>query len=294
MSEKQITPSEELTKSIDALLDEVFSDEVKSVEKSIDIAGDAKTTADAALSKVPGSQKDEARGAGRPKQISDVPQTDMDGKRDSQYDAAIAQAHGAEENEEAKKQAKAIDQCSSEGHSAGGSKAPKMAPFKKSDGSDLTEADFRAFEAFQKAQADQAEKAKEEELKKAELKNKQDQEALIKSAVDAAVGAATAKLAKENEELRKSASETNSLIKAMASQPQRAKSITGIEALEKGQSPEEKGPESFSKSEVLDAAFELAKSGKIADTIVSEIEMTGRVADPKARAAIEKFLEGKN
>lgn len=292
-TEVKVSQGEDLNKSIDALLDEVFSD---SMEKGspLDLAADSKTTADAAVNQAPKMQDDAARGAGRPKQISDVPNNDQDGRRDSQYDAAIAQAHGEEENEEAKKQAKAVDQCSSVGHMASSPKAPKMAPFKKSDGSDLTEEDFRAFEAFQKSKAEDAAKkaqetAKVEELQKAE-KQKKDSEELIKSAV----AQATAASRKENEELRKSLQETNALVKAMAAQPMPSKSITNIQALEKSQRPEDKGQETFTKSDILDAAFELAKAGKISDVIVSEIEMTNRCSNPEARAKIEKYLEAKN
>lgn len=289
MSTEQVQKSDELSKSIDALLDEVFG-EPESTEKSIDIAKDAKTTADAALSGVPAGQKDEARGAGRPKQISDVPQNDVDGRRDSQYDAAIADSSGEKEPDEAKKQAKAVDQCSSQGHMAESSKAPRVAPFKKSDGSDLTEEDFRQFEAFQKSQREAAaEKNKAEELQKAE-KAKAETAALIKSAVDSA----TASVRRENEELRKSLLETNTLVKAMAAQPMPAKSITQVQALEKSVRPEDKGQEAFSKSEVLDAAMELAMKGQIPDTAVSEIEMTNRCSNAEVRAKIEKHLESKN
>lgn len=289
---QQASQTEELNKSIDALLDEVFSD---TVEKGspLDLAADSKTTADAALAAAPAGQKDEARGAGRPKQISDVPQNDMDGRRDSEYDAAIAQAHGSEENEEAKKQAKAVDQCSAQGHMASASKAPRMAPFKKADGSELSEEDFRAFEAFQKSQAEEAQKKAQEAAKVEELRKADDQRKHAEELVKSAVAAATSKLSKENEELRKSFQETNALIKAMAAQPMPSKSITSVQALEKSQRPEDKGDESFSKSEVLDAAFELAKAGKISSEVVSEIEMTNRCSNPEARAKIEKFLEGK-
>lgn len=278
--------AEDLTKSIDALLDEVFSDEVS---KSIDIAGDSKTTADAAIASAPAMQDDASRGAGRPKQISDVPKTDQDGKRDGQYDASIATAHGEEENEEAKKQAKSIDQTTTAGHMAGKPAAPKTAPFKKSDGTELSDEEVKEFEEFRKSKAAAAEKAKQaEDLKKAESVKKE-QEDLVKSAV----AAATAKFQKENDELKKSFNETQALIKAMAAQPRQAKSITGIEALEKSTAPEDKTQETFSKSDILDAAFELAKSGKIPAEAVSEIEMTGRCADAGIRQKIEKQLEGK-
>ena len=299
-AEQKVAQTEDLNKSIDALLDEVFSDEV-SKGLGIDLVQDNKKTADAALASVPGSQKDESRGAGRPKQISDVPQNDMDGKRASEYDAGIASASKEDEPEEAKKQSKAIDQVSKEGHMSSGSKSPEVRPFKKSEGGnhviqvegqdlEITAEDLKALQEIKKSKAAEAEKAqKVEELKKAEATRK-DQEDLIKSAV----AQATSKLAKENEDLRKSFKETNDLIKAMAAQPQRAKSITGIDALEKSTAASEsKGPESFSKSEILDAAFELVKAGKIKDVVVSEIEMTNRCSDPQARAMIEKHLEGK-
>lgn len=269
--------NEEMKKSIDTLLDEVFSEEV-SKSSALDIASDSSTTADAAVNKAPAMQKDDARGAGRPKQISDVPQTDTDGRRDSQYDAAIAAKQAEEENEEAKKQAKAIDQTSSAGHSASSSAAPKTAPFMKS----VSEAEYAEFEEFKKSKAAAAEKAKEAEV----LRKSED---LVKSEI----AKATAKLTSENEALKKSVSETNALIKAMAAQPRQSKSITGIDVLEKSSAPQEKGEESFTKSEVLDAAFELAKAGKIPAEAVSEIEMTGRCNDAGVRAKIEKQLEKK-
>lgn len=292
-TQQNAAQAEDLNKSIDALLDEVFSD---SIEKGspLDIAGDSKTTADAAVNQAPKGQDDASRGAGRPKQISDVPGNDQDGKRDGQYDASIASGSGEMEPDEAKKQAKAVDQCSSAGHMASGASAPKVAPFKKSDGSDLTEADFRAFENFQKSQKEAAEKAKAEELRKSEdlrkAESKRETEALIKSAVEAA----TAKSSKENEELRKSLQETQALVKAMAAQPMPAKSITNIQALEKSERPEDKGQETFTKSEILDAAVELVMKGQIPDVTVSEIEMTGRVHSADARAKIEKYLASKN
>lgn len=290
-TENKVGQTDELNKSIDLLLDEVFG-ETEVTEKSIDIAKDSKTTADAVMASVPASQNDAARGAGRPKAISDVPNNDQDGKRDGQYDASIASAHGEEENEEAKKQAKAIDQVSKDGHLAQSPKAPQSRPFKKSeDGSvvELTAEEVKEFEEFKKSKAERLEKAaKEEELRKAESSRKQSEE-LIKSAV----AQATSKLAKENEELRKSVQETNALVKAMAAQPMPSKSITNIQALEKSQRPEDKGEESFSKSDILDAAFDLAKAGKINSNIVSEIEMTGGCSDANARAVIEKHLQSK-
>lgn len=268
---------ETLQKSIDTLIDELFAEEV---EKSIDIKQDAKTTADAALASVPGSENDASRGAGRPKQISDVPSNDEDGKREGSYDASISEKESdqGDENEEAKKQAPSIDQNSEKGRIAHSPKAPESAPFKKS----LSEEQFEEYQALKKS-ASQA-----EELRKAE-QTKKENETLVKSAV----AAATESIRKENEELKKSIQTTQELVKAMASQPRQSKSITGLEALEKSVRPEDKGEETFSKSDILDAAFDLAKAGKISDVVVSEIEMTGRVVDSTARRLIEQKLQGK-
>jgi len=281
------TQTEDLNKSIDALLDEVFSDEVNKA-LGIDLVQDNKTTADAAVAAAPSMQKDEARGAGRPKQISDVPQVDMDGRRGSDYDASIKERDGKEEeNPEAKKQSKDVNQLSKEGRLADGSKAPDMAPFRKSDV--MTVEEYAEFQEFKKSKAQAAEKAiKDEELKKAQAIRKENED-LVKSAVREA----TSQLSRENEELRKSFKETQDLLKAMASQPVRAKSITGIDALEKSARPEDRDSGAFSKGEILDAAFDLAKSGKINQEVVSEIEMTNRCSDPEARTKIEKYLEGK-
>ena len=85
---------EAMNKSIDAMIDELFTE--APVEKSIDISKDAKTTADAAVNQAPKGQDDDKRGAGRPKQISDVPKTDTDGKRDGKYDDDITENDGKE------------------------------------------------------------------------------------------------------------------------------------------------------------------------------------------------------
>jgi len=288
-TEQKPAQNEELNKSIDTLLEELFSEPVEK-GSPLDLAQDNKTTADAAVSQAPSSQKDEARGAGRPKQISDVPQNDMDGRRESEYDDSIADSSGEKEPEEAKKQAQAMDQSSEKNRIGEKPKAPQSRPFKKSeDGTEISEEEYKEFQAFKKAKADEAEKVKQaEELRKTE-QARRDQEDLIKSAI----AKATESLKKENEDLKKSVSETIALIKAMASQPQRAKSVTSIDALEKSEAQEEKGAETFSKSEVLDAAFELAAAKKISENVVTEIEMTNRCSDAEARRLIERHLEGK-
>lgn len=282
MSKIQSPQDEQLLKSIDAMIDELFVDEEKVEKSAIDIAQDASTKADDAANQAPKAQKDESRGAGRPKQISDVPQVDQDGRRDSEYDSAIADKQKEDEPEETD-QSESQDQTQEKKRIAAKPKAPAMRPFKKSNGEEISEEEYKEFQEFKKSKLENEQKAKDAEVLQKAAQQKKDQEDLIKAVIEDATAP-----------LRKSLSDAQALIKAMASQPQRAKSVTGIEALEKSAAPEEKsGDESFSKSDVLDAAFELAKSGKISDLVVSEIEMTGRVADPNSRKTIESYLESK-
>jgi len=278
---------EELNKSIDALIDDLFAEtapEAQPVEKSIDIAKDADTTADAATNKAPKAQKDEARGAGRPAQISDVPQIDTDGRREAQYDAAITERDGKEEeNEEAKKQAKTMDQVQDKDRSAQKPKAPASAPFKKSEDTvEISKEEFAKFEAFKKSQAEES-----EQLRKAEFRK--EQEELIKSAVQSA----TESFRKSFEALQTVNQEQAALLKSMSKQPVRPKSVTGIEQLEKSLAPEDQGEKSFSKSEILDAAEELVMKGRLPDTVVAELQMTGRLYSAEHRATIETFLQKK-
>ena len=240
-------------------------------------------TADEAVNQAPKGQKDEARDAGRPAQISEVPQIDTDGKRAGKYDDDIAQAHGAEENEEAKKQADAKRSDQTMGRQEAGGAPAGMAK-------SISESEYAEFQAFKKAQAT---KAQEEVLRKAQEQNRD----LIKSAVKEATSA----ISKENEELRKSLKETNELVKAMAERPQRRKSIDGLQALEKSQSeqPAAGRSEAFTKSEMLDVAEELvAKSAASKDMTFQldhliELENTGFIFDKRARAALEDALKRK-
>lgn len=281
--DKNKPTNEDLNKSIDSLIEEIFAEPVQKGD-ALNIAGDAKTTADAALAGVPAMQDDASRGAGRPKQISDVPKNDEDGKREGSYDASIASNQAEEENEEAKKQAKSIDQTTAAGRMGEG---PKMKDPRLSKS--LTEEEYAEFEAFKKAKSEQEEKSKQEELKKAEDLKKAELETLVKSAVAAAIEP----VKKENEELKKSLGESQALIKAMASQPQRSKSITGIEALEKS-TPEYTGPQEFSKAEKLDAAESLVKAGKLPLEAVIELENTNTVFNKDWQRAIERELEKRN
>lgn len=258
-----------MNKSIDAMIDELFAEPI---DKSLDVASMASTKADDAVNKAPKAQKDEDRNAGRPKQISDVPQSDMDGKREGEYDSSIAAKQKEDEPSETD-QVKTSDQTK-------GSQKTEKPPMMKS----LTEEEYAEYQAFKKAQET---KQKEEVLRK----TRDEQKDLIK----AVIKEATSTISKENEELRKSLAETQELVKAMAERPQRRKSIDGIQALEKSQRDEEKQESSFSKSEMLDAAEELVmkKSTDFRDDHLIELENTGFIFDATARAALEKHLKSK-
>lgn len=292
MSKEQLS-TEELNKSIDSLIDDIFAENTEDVSKGspIDIAQDAQTTADAAANQAPKGQMDDARGAGRPAQISDVPQNDMDGRRESQYDASITENENKEDEPDETKQSPSMDQTQEKNRIADKPKAPAMRPFTKSESGEETPISDEEWNAFQEFKKSQAEAKEQEEIKKAEEMKKaeeQKQADLIKSAVESALEP----MKKENESLRKSLSEQSELVKAMANQPQRPKSITGIEQLEKSQDPDlNQEPESFTKSDLKDAAFELAKSGKISENVAYEIDMTGTTMDRQARMQIEKYLQ---
>lgn len=255
--------NEELNKSMDALIDELFADETntESVEKSmIKDEKPAKETADEAVKQAPKAEKDESRDAGRPEQISDIPQTDTDGKREGQYDGDIAK-----KNEDAKK--KEDDQ---------------VEPSKEMKKS-LSVGEYEEYIALKKAKEAET---KVEELKKA----KQEQADLIKSVVAEAI----APWKQENEELKKSLQEQSDLIKSIANKPQKSKAITNLQTIEKSfNKNEESESNTLSKSEVLDIAEELVKSGKLDMNHVIEFENTGYIYEPEARKTLEKACKRK-
>lgn len=272
--------TEELNKSIEALINEVFAE--GTVEKSIEIAKDATTKADQAVSKAPKGQSDDSRGAGRPKQISDVPDKDEDGKRDGEYDGAISEASKEKDQAEID-QVSDMSQIEEKKRMGNKSKAPKMAPFKKS----LSEAEYEEYQALKKAQED----AKVEELKKAE-ENKQEE--LIKSVVERTAEKVAAQYKGEVEGLKKSLAESNEMVKAMANAPRTAKSITGIEQMEKSlDTPKNEGPEQLTKSEAAELAYEAFEKGVITDEEAIEVENNGFIYDTGARKRFENYVAKK-
>jgi len=137
---------------------------------------------------------------------------------------------------------------------------------------------------------DMLQEAKEAKKQQAISKANSDQELLIKSAV----GEAVSGLKEENQDLKKTLEETLTVVKSLSKRPQIRKSISNIQAVERefgSKDPNDAQPEHFTKSEMLDAAVDLCKAGKIKDVDVTELEMTGRIYDPEVRRALEKELK---
>lgn len=249
---------EDLNKAVDSLIDELFADETVAKADMIKDQKPQKETADEAVKEAPKSEKDENRNAGRPKQISDVPQTDTDGARAGEYDGKIAMKH-----DDAKKK-----------------EDPQVEPPKWMEKSEVSAPTFTAeeWEEYKALKKAKKKERKEEELRKAS----KDQVDLIKSAVVEA----TSSIRKENEDLRKSLAETAELVKSMANKPQKSKAVTNVQAVEKFQKSE--GSVSMSKNEVLDVAEDLFKSKKLTAEHVIELENTGYIYEKEARDILER------
>lgn len=261
--------NEELKKSIDSLIEELFAE---SVEKSLDIAKDAKTKADEVVNQAPKMAKDV-----RPvREMHDVPQTDTDGVASKEYDKAITEEEKEEDQPEIR-QVSDMSQVSEKSRIKTSSKALPVAPFKKS--MELSEAEYLEFQELKKAQN----QVRLEDLKKAEETKIND---LIKSVVEKTAGKYESKI----EELSKSLNEQKELVKAMARQPQRAKSVTNIEALEKSMESTSSKAENFTKSEMLDAAEELVKKGQMTVEQVIELENCGFIYNKDARQNLENYI----
>ena len=256
---------EALNKSLDALLDEHFT--ADGLEKSIDIAGDSETKADAVVNKAPKGQNDDARGAGRPKAISDVPATDTDGKRAGTFDDDISEKAKEEDTDEVKKQIKSVDQTSVAGHSGGKAKAPATAPFKKS----LDDAEVAEFLAWKASQVSDVNEGLAKSLT-ATLEPMQKAFAAMQARIES----------------------QEALLKSIAKTPLPSKSIAGIEQLQKSADPTTLAPQAFTKSQKLDAAEALAKGGAFPMDVVIELENTNAVYNSDHRSAIENYLINNN
>jgi len=256
--------NEELNKSIDSLIDELFVDEDPEAQavsgddiEKADMIKDQKPqeeTADEAMKKVPGYQKDEYRNAGRPKQISDVPQKDKDGRRGSEYDDSITE-------EKSNKDGKNPEQSQTQ--------PPKF--MRKA----FTEEEYDEYQDLKRAKQDSEDSERLEKAKK-------EQSDLIKSAVTEAVEG----FKSQNNDLQKKIENQGELIKSMANKPQRARAISNISALEKSSSPDGQ-PQAMDKKDLLDIGEELYKSGKLTVDHVIELENTGYIFEDEARRVFE-------
>lgn len=263
---------EALEKSIDALIEEVFSEETPSEEQVVKAkpvmdeligspkqssemkngssAGPSQTEADQV--KVDKAKKEKEGENGRPKDVQDVPSDDEDGSRAKGYE------HIQEKNEK-------TPDISAKGTMV------------KSEKFEITKEEYELLQKAKKAQ-------EEEVLKKAEER----QSTLIKSAVIEATKA----FRDENTQLKKSLEETQTLVKAMAKKPQPRKSISDIQSLEKSFDGGQPGTQktSYSKEEMMDVAEELVKSKKLTLEQAIELEDTGYLYDATARATLEREL----
>lgn len=255
----QSMENEELNKSIDSLLDDLFADDNEAVVKSknaIDeIVGAPKQTkknildepeddADKAVAKAPKSKSDKRPIA----EVSDVPKTDEDGSRAKGYNAVQSNSTAKDVSNEKMTVAKGNVSISQED-----------------------------FDFLQKAKAD-----KEEEILQ---KAKSEQENLVKAIVETQTSDLK-KALEDSTEIIKSLNEENQTLKA---RPRVQKSITSInelQTLEKGNLT----PKTFGKEELLVAAESLHKSGKIRLEQVIELENNGTIYDPNARKLIEEEL----
>lgn len=254
----------ELKKSIDALIDDIFED---NLEKSTVIEAEADTTADEAIKKAPKAQKDESRNAGRPEQISDVPEKDKDGDRTGEYDKDITENKNKEDEPKEKDQVKTPDQM------------------KKS----VSDEEWAEFEAFKKSKKEAADKEKAEVLAKAQKEAFQSVAEELRKSFESK----TEELKKSLTEMQKRNDEQSVIIKAMAKQPMPSKSVTGIGELKKGYDDSVEAPKTFSKKEITDAALELRKSNKLSDADVIELDTFGHSANPKIRSLVENYLKNK-
>ncbi len=320
----------DLNKSIDALIDEFFTEEESEViEKSIDIKNDSKTTADEVVNSAPKSVKDK-----RPvKAIQDVPEEDEDGARSKEYDSAISEKGKEEDVEEVSqvKEPKNFKKSDSDGvhkiqvvnpSKAQAELSNKHKILSKPVGDEIhvKHEDSKPLHAWMlnsgwdakdikgtypevHRMANGMKKSIEQDedyadflaFKKSKEVRKEEElkkaeSEKMESLIKSVVAKTSAKYESKIEELSKALQEQSTLVKAMARQPQSSKSITSVEALTKSVHEEETSGGFFSKSEMLDAAEELMKKGGLTVDHVIELENGGFIYDPQARKNLENYL----
>lgn len=267
---------EKLQKSVSDKVDEYFAkpestpedkpedkpDEAveKAVKKDPMNTGGSKGKADDG--EQPKKPKDEEDGErGRPKDPSKMSSRDSQGDAKMEYDKDVASP--------AKKPS----------HETTVAKSEKD----EKEDSETREISKEDYEFLQKAKK----KDKEEQLQKMQ----KEQIDLMKSAMVDVIKPIEERLEKSEKEN----SELKELVKSISNKPRSRKSIANIQAIEKGFGANEDSetPETFSKSEKIDAAEELFKKGHMRMEDVTEVEMTGTLEDPRKRALVEQQLSGK-
>lgn len=288
MSDK-VQSVEELNKSMDQLIDEFFSEEAvatasetEKVEKSEEPKAEEKKegATTASLEKASDAVHEiigEAKQAKEEKDPNKNPATLAD-------DAGNNPPKSEEDEKEGKKRGRPSDlsQMSQRDMSTGESKGSYDASIvEASKNPSMPEASqVQPPEHMKKADVVEISREEYEALKKAQS------EALVKAEVEKA----TSEIRRENEDLRKQLNDTTSLVKALAKRPQPRKSISSVAALEKGGYSEVPESKEFSKSEKLDAAEALVKSGDLSDEDLIELETTGTLLDGSKRSKIERKL----
>lgn len=255
--------NEELLKSLDAQIDQVFAEELaKGASKGESVPGPSPISADAATAGVE-KPKSDRKNPDRPKQISDVPDVDEDGKRGGEFAGDVSSKQSEEQPAEAAK----------------AKTSPISGGEVKKSTVEITESDFAEFQRLKKSEEDRT----SEQLRKAHL---EEQTSLIKSAVADAL----APLKAENEALRKSVEATENLVKSMGSKPQAPRAVQSVQQVERFEKSSGAG---LTLNQVLDVAEELCKSNVLRPEHVTELESRGFIQDPIARAALEQAVARK-
>ena len=113
-----------------------------------------------------------------------------------------------------------------------------------------------------------------------------DQKDILKSAITEA----TEDLKRENRELKKAFRRQRRMIKDYSEQPKPSKMITAVDNLGKSIVSDQPRQTNFTKSEKLDVAEALFKSGKLRDNHVIELENNGYIYDKKASKILNDEL----
>lgn len=256
-------PEDDLEKG-KSQMDELIGKEPKKSSAKLPLSGDSKQTADEGES--PKKAKNEEDGErGRPKDPSNMNKRDQYGDAKADYDDDYTAP--------AKKPAHETTVAKSE-------EKPETVTLSKED-----------FEVLKKAADAILAQSKQEKLEKV----KEEQVDLIKSAVSDATKDIRDELKKsqeQNDELAK-------LVKSIGKRPRVQKSISNVGALEKGfvdesgsRSSGDQG-EVFSKSEMVDAAEALVQDGQLRLDDAIELQSTGTLYNAESRAKVEAKLREK-